>query len=123
MSSAAREREYERRMTCPRCGQYGDGCNCDAATLHPRDPGRGRSHGTDSEPHPLRRMGFVDERRISALDPAAMPTGQSCAGVGPIAFQTSTRTPRPGARNLRESEAIRRCESELGEGWTVNDAE
>ena len=22
--------EYERRMTCPDCGKYGDGCNCDA---------------------------------------------------------------------------------------------
>ncbi len=30
-TNAVREREYERRMTCPRCGQYGDGCNCDAA--------------------------------------------------------------------------------------------
>ncbi len=29
--AGASEAEYERRMTCPRCGQYGDGCNCDAA--------------------------------------------------------------------------------------------
>ncbi len=35
-SAAASEAEYERRMTCPRCGQYGDGCNCDAATRSPQ---------------------------------------------------------------------------------------
>lgn len=37
-TEAERIAEYERRMTCPKCNQYGDGCRCTETEFasHPR---------------------------------------------------------------------------------------